>query len=177
MKRVVLLVAVLLISIATSAQYNRSNQKNSSSSIMDKVYFALGGGFGSGTGINGRYSYYSILPTIGYRVTPEFLAGLNLTYSKYNYPDYGVSYSQFGYAPFVRYYFQQLFFQLEYDRISSTTYDNQPVKLYNRFFVGLGYKMPLGKRGALNAMGLYDIIYKNDGVFNSPFVFRVFFSY
>jgi hypothetical protein len=179
MKKSVLLIGVLVISFSAFAQYNRANHQPapSSNSVFDKLYFAGGGGFGSGTGPNGRYTYYSLLPTIGYRATPDLLVGTNISYSKYSYPDAGVSYDQVGYAPFVRYYFQQLFFQVEYDKISSTTFDGQPRKYYDRFFVGLGYKMLIGKRSAINAMGLYDLLYKNDGIFPSPFVFRVFFSF
>lgn len=179
MKKTVLLIGVLFVSLASFAQYNRSNRQNSSSgSIMDKLYFAGGGGFGSGTNTNGyRYNYFSLLPTIGYRVRPEFLVGTNVTYSRYNFPDLGMSMTQFGVAPFARYYVQQLFFQVEYDKISSATLDNQTRRYYDRLLVGVGYTQPLGKRGAINAMGLYDLLYKQNGVFQSPFVFRVFFSY
>jgi hypothetical protein len=180
MKKIVLLIGVVFISFASFAQYNRGNRQasSSSSSIFDKLYFAGGGGFGSGTNADGyRYNYYSLLPTIGYRVKPEFLVGANFSYSKYSFPDLGVSMSQVGYAPFARYYIQQLFFQVEYDRISSTTIGNQTRKFYDRFLVGVGYSQPLGKRGAINAMGLYDLLYKQNGVFQSPFVFRVFFSF
>lgn len=179
MKKLVLLACAIVFSIGSFAQYNRSNRQNSSSgSIMDKLYFAGGGGFGSGTSAGGfRYNYFSLLPTIAYRVKPEFLLGTNVTYTRYSYPDVGMSITQFGVAPFARYYIQQLFFQVEYDKISSATLDNQTRKYYDRFLVGVGYAQPLGKRGAINAMGLYDLLYKQNGVFQSPFVFRVFFSF
>ena len=181
MKKFVLLAVVFMISSGAFAQYRakaRQSNKPNGGSIRDKLYFAGGGGFGSGTNVQGfRYYYYSLMPTVGYRFTPEFLLGVNVSYTKYSFQDYGVSYDQTGIAPFARYYFQQLFFQLEYDKISSTTLDNQPRRYYDRLLVGLGYAQPIGKRSAINAMGLYDLLYKQNGVFQSPFVFRVFFSF
>ena len=123
----------------------------------------------------GRWLY----PIIGYKVTNQFSAGATLTYQYYNYPDNNYSVTQYGISPFVRYNFGQMFVYSEYMILNSPTYDpNTPRKVYNRWLMGIGYSMPLGKRGALNAMGLYDVLYKtSDRVFNSPWVFRVFFSF
>jgi hypothetical protein len=181
MKKAGVLVLLLFVSSFAIAQFNKNNKKkqNSSSTIWDKVYLAGGGNFGSGTNPGGlRYSYYSLFPTIGYRVTPELILGINIYYTKYNFPDIGSSYSQTGYAPFARYYIQQLFIQVEYDVISSNTLDtSQPRKTYDRLLIGLGYKVPIGKHSAINAMGLYDLLYQSAGPFLSPFVYRVFFSF
>jgi hypothetical protein len=193
MRRQVLLFCLMLFfAVSSFAQFNQKNRKQSndddeSSSFFDKLYFAGGGGFGAGTNAFGqRYNYYSLLPTVGYRVSREVLVGINISYSKYTYPDYGISYSQTGYAPFVRYYLQQLFFQVEYDLISANIpdansqglYDDQK-KYYDRLFLGLGFSQRVGKRAAINAMGMYDVLYKQypAGPFLSPFAFRVFFSY
>ncbi len=204
MKQLMLLSVSVLLSTAALAQFriplrkqsdsnsdSNSNRSNSNSdsgsnSFMDKVYFSMGGGLGGGTNSNGyKYSYYSILPTVGYKVTQEFLMGINISYSKYNFPDFNLSYEQFGYAPFARYYLQQLFFQAEYDLIKTPTlnYSTVPAtyetnKYYERFLVGIGYRQPLGKRGAINAMAMYDLLYKpNASPFLTPFVYRVFFSF
>jgi hypothetical protein len=205
MKTLMLLIVSVLISTAIFAQFriplrkqsdtntnsnssnsnsNSGSNNNSNSSFRDRIYFSMGGGLGAGTSAGGyRYSYYSLLPTIGYRVTQELLLGMNISYSRYNFPDQGFSYEQFGYAPFARYYIQQLFFQVEYDLIktptinySTGTYETK--KYYDRLLVGVGYKAPLGNRGAINAMALYDLLYQpNNGPFLSPFVYRVFFSF
>ena len=190
MKQLMLLLVSALLSTAALAQFrnsdsNRSNSNSESgSSFIDKLSFSMGGGFGSGTNSTGyRYNYFSILPTVGYRVTREFMMGINYSYSKYNFPDYGLSYEQTGYAPFARYYLQQLFFQAEYDLIKTPAinYTNGHLdtnKYYERFLVGIGYSQPLGKRGAINAMAMYDLLYKpNTSLFLTPFVYRVFFSF
>ena len=182
MKRFVLLTIMSVCAFAASAQYSKRNNNNrggDGTSIRDKLYFSGGGGFGAGSGPYGNYTYYSLLPTVGYRVTPEFLVGFNYMYNSYNYSQLGISYTQSGYAPFVRYYFQQFFVQLEYDKISSLNpNDNRiPRQYYDRFLVGAGMAQPVGKRGAINVMGLYDVLYKPNGVFSTPWVFRVFFSF
>src|SRR5258706_6477982 len=112
MKRLVLLIILAATFVSAHAQYNKRNSGGDGSFIMDKLYFSGGGGFGAGSGPYGNYTYYSLLPTVGYRVTPEFLVGFNYMYNSYNYSQIGVSYTQSGYAPFVRYYFEQFFVQL-----------------------------------------------------------------
>jgi len=200
MKRLMFLTISVLLSTVAVAQFriplrkqsdsnsdsnskkSDSNSDNSLTSFKDRIYFSMGGGAGGGTNSNGlKYNYFSILPTVGYRVTPEFLMGINFTYSKYSFPDYGISYEQVGYAPFARYYLQNLFFQAEYDLIKTPTYLNgslETKKYYERFLVGVGYRQPLGKRGAVNAMAMYDLLYQpNTSPFLTPFVYRVFFSF
>ena len=194
MKKLGFAALVTLLSVNAFSQFrintrggqSRSNSSNSgSSSFFDRVYFSGGGNFGAGTtgsGVGYRYSYFSLFPTVGYKVTDQFLLGLNYSYTKYNFPDNGFSYTQVGYAPFARYYFQQFFVQLEYDMIKTPVINYtgglDDSKYYHRLLVGLCYRMLIGKRAAINAMGLYDLTYQpNNGPFLSPFVYRVFFSY
>ena len=183
MKGWILLAIGVLLSTVSFAQFNttlkRPNNSNSSSlSGRDRIYFSMGGGLGGGTNIQGfRYNYYMLFPTIGYRVTPEILFGANIQYSKYSFPDIGASYDQLGGALFARYYIQQLFFQLEYDKISSTTLDNSARRYFDRLLVGVGYFLPIGKRSGINVMLLYDVLYQQNGVFQSPIVYRAFFSF
>jgi hypothetical protein len=151
-----------------------------------RMYFGVGGGFGAGTNTSGfRYNYYSVFPVIGYRVTDQFSAGAGLNYLHYGYPDFGpaYSYSQYGFMPFIRYNFNQLFFQMEYDMISSPTIDNTTglpettKKLFSRLLFGLGYYAPMGKQTAINVMAMYDVLYHNPSPFNSPVVLRVFVTF
>ena len=69
--------------------------------------------------------------------------------------------------------------QAEYDLINAPAYNsnNELVRSnYSRFFLGLGYSFPLGRKGAINTLAMYDILYKVPSVFNSPFVLRVYFT-
>jgi len=150
-----------------------------SKSFKDRVYF--GGGLGINGGTNGygnRYFYVAVSPTIGYMVTNSFSAGTNLTWQHYSYPDIDQSVDQYGFSPFVRQNFGQLFLYSEFQVLNSPTFNNSSRRNYNRGLIGVGFTQPVGKRGAINAMGLYDVLYnQSERVFASPWVFRVYFSF
>ena len=201
MKRGILVLMVVLCGSAAFAQFRTAANPNKSpkrsgngESPLDKFYFAGGGGFGAGTSGGARYTYYSLFPIIGYRVTPQFTAGTGFNYQHYGYPDFGISLNQYGITPFLRYTFNQqgdsqsprmngVFFQTEYDYISSPTvnYNTGQVEngrqWFSRLLFGVGYSQPIGRRSALNAMVMYDVLYKQPSVFSSPIVVRVFFSF
>lgn len=153
-------------------------------SMGNKFYY--GGGFSLGAGTNSygqKYSYYSLFPVLGYRITPEFSMGTGVNYQHYSYPDFGVSYNQYGISPFARYNFSNLFFQTEYDAINSPTYDAAGqltnTQFYSRLLFGIGWWQPFSEqgRGAINAMVMYDVLYRQPSVFNSPIVARVFVTF
>lgn len=178
MKR--LLVCALLISCSLLTFGQRTIDENGKSSFMDRVY--VGGGLGFSGGNNpyyGRYTHVGLYPILGYMVTNQFSVGSTITYQYYNYPDVGQSVTQYGISPFVRYNLGQMFLYSEYMILNSPTYDpNTPRKIYNRLLMGVGFRQPIGARGAINAMALYDVLYNPaDRVFNSPWVFRVFLSF
>jgi hypothetical protein len=118
-------------------------------------------------------------------IDPKLSAGLGVTYQDFIYTYYtpSISIQQYGVSPFIRYHVnQQLFLYGEYDVINAPTYitGSSERAIYNRLPIGLGYSMGRGRgRGALNIVGLYDVLYKNSytGIFQSPWVFRVFFTY
>jgi hypothetical protein len=178
MKGIVLLVAMVLISLGAEAQYNQATRQGNG---PNKFYFGGGGGLGAGTDINGyRYNYFSLLPVIGYRLTDQVSVGASITYQRYNYPQVGTSFTQYGAGPFVRYTLNPVFFQAEYDVINAPTYNNYGELVrsnYSRFLIGLGYVFPLGRRGAVNALAMYDLLYKTPSVFISPVVLRVYFTF
>lgn len=177
MKR--LLLAILMISCSVSVFAQREIDGSNKSAFMDRIYFGGGLGFSGGNSSFGRYTFIGLYPVIGYMVSDKMSVGTSITYQYYNYPDQNVSFTQYGVSPFLRYNFGQLFAYTEYMILNSPTYDpGAPRKIYNRWLLGLGFSQPIGKRGAINAMGLYDILYDpGDRVFASPWVFRVFFSY
>jgi hypothetical protein len=147
-------------------------------SWKERIYTGGGLGMSGGSDAYGnRYFYIGLYPIIGYRVTPEFSAGVSLSWQHYDYTDIGVTVDQYGGAPFVRYNFGQLFLYSEFMILNSPTYDNTHRAIYNRWLIGAGFSQPVGRKGAINAMGLYDVLYKSsDRAFTSPWVFRVFFS-
>ena len=181
MKGIVLLIIVIFGAIGAQGQYNQSTRKGNSQSLtLDRFYFGGGGGFGAGTDANGiAYNYYSLLPLIGYRLTDQVSVGASITYQRYNYPQIGTSFTQYGFGPFARYNFNQMFFQVEYDLINAPSYNNvgEVVRAnYSRLFLGMGYFFPVGKKGAINCLAMYDVLYKIPSVFNSPVVIRIYFT-
>jgi hypothetical protein len=181
MKKFALLAVVVFGAIGAQGQYNQSTRQGKGLSL-DRFYFGGGGGLGAGTDPNGiSYTYFSLLPIIGYRVTDQFSVGASITFQQYNYKNtYNGNYSftQYGIGPFVRYSFDQIFFQAEYDIINAPSYNSVGEvvhKNYSRLFFGLGYSFPLGRKGAINTLAMYDVLYRAPSVFNSPFVLRVYF--
>lgn len=166
-------VLLFLVVLATSA----FGQIGGGASITDRLYFGGGGGFGGGTSAGVRYTYFSVVPIIGYKVTDQFSVGTGITYQRYNYPDFHYTRVQYGASPFLRYNFDQLFLQTEYNYINAPNFDNTRRAYYNRLLIGAGYRAPIGQRSAINAMALYDVLYKQPSVFASPWVFRVFFTF
>ncbi len=184
MRRSVLLAVVILSAMGVQGQYNQSTRKGSGQSLtLDRFYFGGGGGLGAGTDAYGyQYSYFSLLPVIGYRFTDQVSVGASITYQQYNYkntPIGNYSFTQYGIGPFVRYSLNQVFFQAEYDLINAPSYN--PVgevvhANYSRLFFGLGYSFPTGRKGAINVLAMYDVLYRLPSVFNSPFVLRIYFT-
>lgn len=184
MQRFVLVVVAVFSMNVVQAQYNQSTRKGGGSSLtLDRFYFGGGGGLGAGTDAYGNtYTYFSLLPVIGYRLTDQFSLGASITYQQYNYkntPIGSYSFTQYGIGPFARYTFNQVFFQVEYDIINAPSYNNVGEVVhanYSRLFFGLGYSFPLGRKGSVNTLAMYDVLYKLPSVFNSPFVLRIYFT-
>lgn len=145
----------------------------------DRWYFGGGLGLNGGTNTQGyRYFYVGLYPVVGYMLNEKTSVGTSLTWQHYEYPDISQTIDQYGFSPFIRYNLGQAFAYSEYMFLNSPTYVNSERKMYNRWLIGLGYSMPIGRRGAVNAMGLYDILYKvEDRAFASPWVFRIWFSF
>lgn len=174
-----LLACVLFLSCSVSALGQREIDEDSKPSWKERVYLGGGLALNGGTDSYGnKYFYVGLYPIIGYMVTSKFSVGSGITWQHYSYPDYNQTINQYGVSPFARYNLGQAFLYTEYMILNSPTYISTQRKTYNRLLLGLGYSQPLGRRGSLNVMGLYDVLYKQeDRVFASPWVFRVFFSF
>ncbi len=148
--------------------------------LSDRIYF--GGGMGLNTGVDGfgnRFFYVALNPIVGYMVSQQFSVGTGVTWQHLNYSDLEIKINQYGVSPFARYNFGQMFAYGEYMYISTPTFLNlNDRRNFDRLLLGLGYTQPLGRRGAINGMALYDVLYNPaERAFASPWVFRVFFSF
>jgi hypothetical protein len=182
MKKRILFLLLMCVSLFSIAQ--REIDEDTPHKFKDRFY--LGGGFGlnSGTDIYGNgYFFIALNPVIGYMITPKLSSGLGINWQRISYDRPSVTLDQFGLSPFARYNFDQLFAYAEYNYISTPAYNPsrgnyESRAIFNRFLVGLGYSQPIGKRGSINVVGMYDVLYRPEQrIFGSPWVYRVFFSF
>jgi hypothetical protein len=179
-----LFILTLCISTTAFAQFNKSNRppKGSNSAaglpLKERVYFGGGGGFNTGTNTNGlKYTYISVSPLIGYRVTLPWSVGLQVIYQNVNYPQLGARYNQYGFAPFTQYRFGQIFAYGEYQMISAPIVNTDQRSWYSRLPLGLGFTQPIGPRAAINVMAAYDVLWPSQqrtSPFLTPWVFRIY---
>lgn len=146
----------------------------------DRVFTGGGGSLGGGTDRYGnKYFSFALTPLVGYMLTPKVSAGTSLTYQSVNYSDVGVKYVQYGAMPFIRYNMEQLFLTAEYNYLNipvlNSQYETTDRLFASRMLAGAGYSVPVG-RARMNMVGMYDLLYKPNQYFLSPWVFRVFFS-
>lgn len=181
MKAVSLLVLLCAVSFSTFAQARKGTSKNSLADmpLSERLFFGGGGGFN--TGIHPlygyKYTFISVSPLVGYRITRPWSAGVQITYQTYRFPQLGTSIDQYGAAPFTQYRFGQLFAYAEYQVINAPRFDNTGRANYSRLPIGLGFTQPIGSRAAINAVALYDVLYdKRTSVFPSPFIVRVYIT-
>ncbi len=179
--RSALLVCLLLGVARVFAQ--REIEDDAGWKLRDRLYFGGGFGINSGRDFNGfRFTMISVNPIVGYMVTPQFSVGTGINYTYLRYPEVNLRLDQYGASPFVRYNFGQIFAYSEYNFISTPTFLGTQVgptrRTFDRLFVGLGYTQPIGRRGAVNIMALYDVLYdQTERAFASPWDIRVFFSF
>jgi hypothetical protein len=102
--------------------------------------------------------------------------GINWYMTKYTSITPNVTIQQYGVSPFLRYNIDQMFLYGEYNILSTNYTYSDSRQWVTRLLLGVGYSQPLGKRGAMNVMGLYDVLYQNNGTFASPWVIRAYFT-
>jgi hypothetical protein len=173
-------IVLLFLGLPLFGIAQREIEEGDKPKLKDRLYF--GGGFGLNSGTDGygnTYFFYALNPIIGYMVNPKFSVGTGINWQQTSYDRPKVTLTQYGISPFARYNFDQLFAYGEYNLISTPTFINSDQRrVFSRMLLGLGYSQPLGSRGAINAMALYDVLYnQSDRAFASPWVFRVFFSF
>jgi hypothetical protein len=178
--RIILLMLLVVAAQTVIAQ----RDVDDGSDWKDRIYFGGGGGFNGGTSGGVKYISVSVSPVVGYMVAPKFSVGSGVSYQRTSYPDYNFNYVQYGIMPFARYNFNELFLTAEYNYINipvlyrnSSGYSSDSRVFRSRMLVGAGYSQSLGGRSRLNAVALYDVLYKANNGFLSPWVFRVFFTF
>jgi len=132
--------------------------------------------FGGGLGMSfGTESIITINPQVGYRITDKLSSGVGFSYNYYSYnraPSFSTNI--YGGNLFASYIvFDNFFLHTEYEMLSveSKYMMYQPVSSRTNiesFFVGGGYKYPLGKRAYLNIMVLWNLIESKYSLYPNP---------
>lgn len=173
---------VILLMITCSAVYGqRTVDFEETPSFRDRLFF--GGGFGLGGGSNSFF--VSASPMVGYMLTQRWSAGVGLNYTYVRYDNIDQNDSQYGFLAFTRYnIYRQFFLQAQYDYINFTNYFITPTNelieerdSYSRVLAGGGITQPLGARGAINLVAMYDVTHSSSSPYGSPWVFQVYFSF
>ena len=151
---------------------------------MDKVFF----GGGMNMWFSNSYSFIELSPIVGYKVTDRFSTGVGVTYEyvKQSYYDpYGWEFSNsdniWGGRVFAKYQVKgPLFLYGEYEDLRLQVY-NRVADTFDRawvpgMFLGGGLMQPLGRKGGVGIMLLYNVLYDDlRSPYNSPLVYRVAF--
>jgi hypothetical protein len=176
---------ICVISFTASGQFNRKNRGTGSNSaaglpLKDRIYFGGGGSISGGTYPTGqRYTYVAVNPLVGYRLTMPWSVGLQVLWQTYRFQQSSSNINQYGIAPFTQYRFGQLFVYGEYQMINAFNINGDNRSIYTRLPVGFGFTQPIGRRAAINAVILYDLLYATRDVYSpfvSPWVFRLYIT-
>jgi hypothetical protein len=168
----------------------KKQQASSQSPFVDKLYYGAYIYF-TGYAIPGAsVIYYELSPHVGYKITNEFSAGLQILYNNSVLSGGGqsASYSVFGGGPFARYLFPkinvinaQFFAQAEYDilAVPSDYLGNVTIKrtASEEKMAGLGIRRSYNKF-SMYFMFMYDFSPSYfSPYYDNPLVYRLGFSY
>ena len=150
----------------------------SQNKLSDRIYFGGGGGFSASS----SQTNISVFPQVGYRVSPNYIAGVGITYQyvKIKQP-IEASLSNYGWSLFNRYNVTRQFFayaefeRLNFEYFTSVSPERKDRLGYNSLLLGAGYSEPIGGNAAFSIMALYNVLYDESDLFkpyNSPWVIR-----
>lgn len=163
-------------SLYAQKQFDDSGEYN----FMDRVCFGGGGGFSAGS----NYTAINVSPIVGYMFTNRFSSGVGIIYQYINYKNIDLKTNNYGGSIFSRFNVTPQFFLhteyegLNYERFNVVGGEVRTERLYSpSLFLGGGYFQPLGARGGVSFMLLYNLIYDQDNSsYPQPYVIRVGFS-
>jgi hypothetical protein len=179
MKRSLLLMLLSFMLSVACAQ--REVDKSTDWSLKERAYMGLGiGGIGLGTSQTyGRYFSIGVTPMVGYMIAKNLSGGVAFEYQYTNYSDLKVTNTVYGWYPFLRYNIQKFFIQADKDwySLQDLSSPDKKRKVFDRFFMGVGYSSKQNEKGSFCILGSYDFQYLNTGPFNSPLSLRMFITF
>jgi hypothetical protein len=175
----ILVFFLVIVTLQANAQWG-DEEMDEQPTLRDRLF--TGGGLGASFGKG--YSFVSVSPLVGYKITPKLAGGLQFQYryTKYNVAPYKFSTSDYGFSPFLRWnFYGPLFLHTEYEYlnyVAALGSDGSKVRdSYNSFFLGGGFFQPLGRNAGFFLMALYNFSYKDPqpyeiAPYDSPLVIR-----
>lgn len=171
-----MIVALAMLAFQAPAQSSDENQKaGQKENFWDRVVY--GGNAGLQLGSN---TMISVSPTVGYKLTDDWIAGIRgiYQYYKFNDPRGDFETNTYGGSIFTNYMiFKNIFLQAEYEKLNFETYsvqENQLVRVWdNNFFVGGGLRQPVGGKVYMNIQALYNLTYTTTSPYAKPWVINV----
>lgn len=148
----------------------------------DRVFFGGGGGLQ----FSNFATFISVMPSVGYRITPKLSSGVIGIYQYTYFRDFRLSSHNYGASFFSRYFvLPQVYASAEYEQVNFDiiSFDRSRSRRWvDRMLVGGGYFQQGGGRGGFHIGVLYDLLYtgrQNDPLYpyQSPFVYRVGFIF
>ncbi len=178
MKKKWLIISFLFFFQGVVLAQSENSGDNEKIPLMDRLYFGGNAGFQFGD-----ITFIDVSPLVGYRITDKFSAGVGGTYrylkNKIFFPPFETNI--LGYRAFVRYDITQVFYPYaEYENLSLRVGNEAPREWFDALFIGAGLFQPVGRRGGINLLVLYNLNYSNarfSYFYNSPWVFRVGFQF
>ena len=180
MKKIMLAASLILMGTVAFAQWG-DEEMSEKPTLRERIF--TGGGFG--LSFSSYYSYVSISPLIGYKITPKVAAGVQVQYryTKYKEAAFDISTNDYGISPFLRYnFYGPLFLHTEYEYLNYEypISQNESVRRgFNSFMAGGGLFQPIGRHAGLYFMALYNFSYQAPAFptdfspYNSPLVVRM----
>lgn len=174
MRLIYLFTFALIFSMGSYAQQDiifveRTSERPTSSFDKSKLYY---GGY-----VNvsfGKYTVIGLAPLVGYKLTPKFSLGSQVSYEYSSYSEN--SGSNYGLSVFSRYrVVPQFYLHVEYSVMSYKVYklNGDDRKLVPFLFLGGGLSQAISKNTWFTAQVLFDVLNNN----NSPYKnFEPFFS-
>ncbi|MEM1137694.1 MAG: hypothetical protein AAGI07_17785 [Bacteroidota bacterium] len=178
MRKTEKLIIFLSLFVFFCANVNAQDEEEQKEKIplLDRLYF------GGNVGLQfGDITFIDVSPQVGYRVTEKFSAGVGGTYRYINnkifFPPFETN--VLGYRIFARYDVTPVVYPYaEYENLSLRIGNETNREWFDAFFIGAGFFQPIGRRGGINILALYNLNYTAiTSLYNTPWVFRVGFQF
>jgi hypothetical protein len=161
-------VAPVVAPAAEPAAQSQTEKPAKDQSWKKKFYF---GGYVNFT--LGSYTSFGIEPMVGYKIIPRLSVGLKIRYDYVEDKRYPTTYtySNYGGSLFARLFLiKHLYLHAEYAayNFESYTADGSSERIWvPYFFVGAGFRQPMGSRASLNVQVLFDVLNNENSPYNS----------